>query len=127
MAAKSSSPTLDFCKLIELAPATLQALKGHYKNPADVAVIELALASHSEKPAAPVAAPKAAPKAAPPKVAAPYVQRVELYRGRARIKGGVCRDQIDNIIAGLQALKANPALLTYAECQVQFPWDKSQG
>jgi hypothetical protein len=97
-------------------------MKALYEGTADVKVIEFAILHHASKPAAAAAPAKAAPaKPAPaPKV---YVQRVEVYRGRARIKA-VTRDQLDNVIAQLTALKNNPALLTYAECQVQFPWDK---
>jgi len=39
--------------------------------------------------------------------------------------GGICREQIDNVIAQLQALKGHPSILTYDQCQVQFPWDKA--
>ena len=123
MAAKKSSPVLDVTKLMDLPVATLEGMKALYEGTADVKVIEFAILHHASKPAA-AAAPVA--KAAPAKPVAPkvYVQRVEVYRGRARIKGGICKEQIDNVIAQLQALKANPAVLTYAECQVQFPWDK---
>jgi len=123
MAAKKSAPVLDVTKLMDLPVATLEGMKALYEGTADVKVIEFAILHHASKPAAAAPVAKAAPaKPAPaPKV---YVQRVEVYRGRARIKGGICKEQIDNVIAQLQALKANPAVLTYAECQVQFPWDK---
>lgn len=132
MAAKTkSSPTLDLTRLMDMPLQTLEGMKatGLYVGTADEKVIEFAIAHHQAKPAAPVAAapaPVAQPKAppAPPKA---YVQRVEVFRGRARIKGGICKDQLRNVIAQLQALESNPAVLTYAECQVQFPWDKSQG
>lgn len=124
---KSAAPTLDLTRLMDMPLETLQGMKatGLYVGTPDEKVIEFAIAHHQAKPAAPAAKPKAASVAsAPPK---PFIQRVEVYRGRCRIKGGICRDQIRNIINQLQALESNPAVLTYAECQVQFPWDKSQG
>lgn len=132
MAAAKKSPSLDATRLMDMEVKTLQGLRVHYQaNPADVALIDFVIAQHTAKPveAAPVQvkaqpAAKPAPAPKPPKA---YYQRVEVYRGRCRIKGGICREQIDNVIAQLQALKANPAVLTYEECQVQFPWDKSQG
>ena len=124
MAAKKSAPVLDVTKLMDLPVATLEGMKALYEGTADVKVIEFAILHHSAKPAAAPAKPVAAAKPVAPPVPKVYVQRVEVYRGRARIKGGICKEQIDNVIAQLQALKANPAVLTYAECQVQFPWDK---
>lgn len=123
-AKKSAAPTLDLTRLMDMPMETLQGMKatGLYVGTPDEKVIEFAIANHQAKPAAPAAKPKAPP--APPKA---YVQRVEVFRGRARIKGGICKDQLRNVIAQLQALESNPAVLTYAECQVQFPWDKSQG
>ena len=135
--------TLDMVKLMGLPVAALEGMKTVFDGD-NLKLIEAALAVHTAKPgkakakAAPPKeeeeaefipeAPKAKAKAkaapatpvAPPKV---YVQRVEIYRGRARIKA-VTRDQLDNVIAQLQALKSHPSLLTYAECQVAFPWDK---
>jgi hypothetical protein len=141
--------TLDMVKLMGLPVAALEGMKSVFDGD-NLKLIEAALAVHTAKPgkakakAAPPKeeeeaefipepeAPKAkakakaapakpvAPPVAPPKV---YVQRVEIYRGRARIKA-VTRDQLDNVIAQLQALKSHPSLLTYAECQVAFPWDK---
>ena len=135
--------TLDMVKLMGLPVAALEGMKTVFDGD-NLKLIEAALAVHTAKPgkakakAAPkeeatfIPEPKAkakakaapakpvAPPVAPPKV---YVQRVEIYRGRARIKA-VTRDQLDNVIAQLQALKSHPSLLTYAECQVAFPWDK---
>ncbi|MCY3016320.1 MAG: hypothetical protein NT171_16730 [Planctomycetota bacterium] len=131
--------TLDMVKLMGLPVAALEGMKTVFDGD-NLKLIEAALAVHTAKPGKAKAAPpkeeeeapkaKAKAKAAPAKPVAPpvappkvYVQRVEIYRGRARIKA-VTRDQLDNVIAQLQALKSHPSLLTYAECQVAFPWDK---
>jgi len=136
--------TLDMVKLMGLPVAALEGMKTVFDGD-NLKLIEAALAVHTAKPGKakkaappkeeeeatfiPEKAPKA--KAAPAKPVAPpappkvYVQRVEVYRGRARIKGGICKEQIRNVIAQLQALESHPSILTYAECQVQFPWDKA--
>jgi len=136
--------TLDIIKLMGLPVAALEGMKSVFDGD-NLKLIEAALAVHTAKPGKAKKAsklppdeddeqvvddgPKAKVKAAPAKPVAPpaakvYVQRVEVYRGRARIKGGICREQIDNVIAQLQALKGHPSILTYAECQVTYPWDK---
>lgn len=103
--------TLDIIKLMGLPVAALEGMKTVFDGD-NLKLIEAALAVHTAKPgkakakAAPPKeeeeaefipepeAPKAKAKAAPAKPVAPpaakvYVQRVEVYRGRARIKGGM--------------------------------------
>ena len=131
----AAAPTLKPSDLMAMSPALLEGMKGLYTGP-DRQLIELVIGQLTAKPDSQPAAPamevvksltKTVAKRPAPTAPKVYVQRVEVYRGRARIKGGICKEQIDNVISQLQALKGHPSILTYDECQVQFPWDKEAG